>query len=361
MFTIVTHGSPVNPTSDFSPRRPTPQRTEQPTREERREESGIAKPLRLGFPRRMKIAVVGAGAVGAWYAAKLALSGHETHFVLRSDYEAVKSSGYTLRDHAGEQRLYPVNAHRDAGSVGVCDLVIIGLKATANDRLRELIAPLVGPDTTLLTLQNGMGNAEALGDLFGIRKVMAGLCFVCLNRTAPGVIENYHHGRLAFGEGEGPARERTRAVAKACADAGVVVEIADSLEEVLWKKLCWNVPFNGLAIAAGGVTTDKIMASPELVATAAALMREIQAAARARGFEIPDAFLEHQFKVTREMDAYKPSSLIDYLAGRPVEVDAIWGYPLRRALAAGVPMPELAKLHAKLVSLCAEKVKDNQK
>lgn len=300
----------------------------------------------------MKIAVVGAGAVGAWYAAKLALAGHEAHFVLRSDFEAVRASGYTLRDHAGEQRLYPVNAHRDTATVGACDLVIIGLKATANDKFAELITPLVGPETTLLTLQNGMGNAEALGEIFGIPKVMAGLCFVCLNRTGPGVIENYHHGKIAFGEGAGPARERTHAVARAFADAGVVVEVADSLEEILWKKLCWNVPFNGLAIAAGGITTDKILASPELTATAGALMREIQAAAKARGFVIPDSFLEHQFKVTREMDAYKPSSLIDYLAGRPVEVDAIWGYPLRRALVAGVAMPELAKLHAKLISLC---------
>ena len=303
----------------------------------------------------MKIAIVGAGAVGAWYAAKLALAGHETHFVLRSNHDAVKTTGYTLRDHSGEQRLYPVNAHRNAATVGMCDLVIIGLKATANDRFAELLTPLVGPDTTLLTLQNGMGNAEALGELFGIQKVMAGLCFVCLNRTGPGVIENYHPGRVAFGEGQGPARERTWRIADAFADAGVVVEIADSLEEILWKKLCWNIPFNGLAIAGGGITTDRILASPALTTTAGALMREIQTAARARGFHIPNSFLEHQFTVTREMDAYKPSSLIDYLAGRPVEVDAIWGYPLRRALAAGVAMPELTRLHATLMQLCLKK------
>lgn len=300
----------------------------------------------------MKIAVIGAGAVGAWYAARLALAGHETHFVLRSDFETVRAGGYTLRDHAGEQRLYPVNTHRDATTVGACDLVVIGLKTTANDKFAALVTPLVGPDTTLLTLQNGMGNAEALGELFGIRNVMAGLCFVCLNRTAPGVIENYHPGKIAFGEGEGPSRERTRRIAGAFFDAGVVVETADSLEDILWKKLCWNIPFNGLAIAGGGITTDKILTSPELTTTAGALMREIQTAARARGFEIPDDFLEHQFTVTREMDAYKPSSLIDYLAGRPVEVDSIWGYPLRRARAAGVAMPELTKLYAQLKTLC---------
>lgn len=300
----------------------------------------------------MKIAVVGAGAVGAWYAAKLALSGHETHFLLRSDLEAVRRDGYTLRDHEKVERLYPVLAHARPEEIGVCDLVIIALKATANDSFRSLITPLVGEHTTLLTLQNGMGNAEALGALFGLERVMAGLCFVCLNRTAPGVIENYHQGKIAFGEAVGPVTERTRKITEAFERAGVVVQSADSLEEILWRKLCWNIPFNGLAIAAGGITTDKIMASPELVAEARALMEDVQSAARARGFEIPDEFLDSQFKLTREMDAYKPSSLIDYLAGRPVEVDAIWGYPLRRARAVGVDTPHLAALHARLVALC---------
>lgn len=300
----------------------------------------------------MKIAVVGAGAVGAWYAAKLALSGHETHFLLRSDHDAVKASGYTLRDHEREERLFPVNAHRSPETIGVCDLVIVALKATANDTFAALLTPLTGPETTILTLQNGMGNAEALGALFGIDRVMAGLCFVCLNRVAPGVIENYHHGKIAFGEGEGAPRERTRRIARAFADAGVTVSIADSLEEVLWKKLCWNVPFNGLAIAGGGITTDRILASPDLTARARRLMDEIQAVAKARGHAIPDAFLDSQFTLTAQMDAYKPSSLIDYLAGRPVEVDAIWGEPLRRGQAAGIAMPELEKLHAELSVLC---------
>jgi len=301
----------------------------------------------------MTIAVVGAGAVGAWYAAQLALAGHAVSFLLRSDYDAVCRTGYILRDHGGDRRLFPVDAHRDAATIGVCDLVIVALKATANDRLGELVGPLVGDHTTILTLQNGMGNAEALGALFGIGNVMAGLCFVCLNRTAPGVIENYHHGRIAFGEGEGPIRERTRAIVRAFADSGVVVEVADSLEEILWKKLCWNVPFNGLAIVGGGITTDKILASPELVAEARVLMLELQAAAKARGFTIPDAFLARQFTLTAEMDGYKPSSLIDYLEGRPVEVEAIWGYPLRRAEAAGVPMPYLRRLYERLKTLCA--------
>ena len=290
--------------------------------------------------------------MGAWYGARLALSGHETHFVLRSDYDEVTRSGYLLRSKSGEERLFPVLTHRSAAEIGECDLVVIALKATANTRFRELLAPLVGESTTILTLQNGMGNAEALGELFGIRKVMAGLCFVCINRTAPGVIENYHAGKIALAEGEGPATDRTRRVAAAFEAAGVTISVSDSLEEILWKKLCWNIPFNGLSIAAGGITTDQIMASPSLVARARALMEEVRAAARARGISISDKFIESQFTVTRDMGAYKPSSLIDWQAGRPVEVDAIWGFALRRGRAAGALMPELEKLHAELSAVC---------
>ena len=300
----------------------------------------------------MKIAIIGAGAVGAWYGARLALAGHDTHFVLRSDYDAVTRDGYLLRTAAGEERLFPVNTHRASATVGVCDLVVIALKATANDQFAALLSPLVGPNITVLTLQNGMGNTEKLAALFGMEKVMAGLCFVCLNRTAPGVIENFHAGRIAFAEGAGPATDRTRAIAKAFELAGVTVSVADSHEEILWKKLCWNVPFNGLSIAAGGITTDKIMASPELVALSRALMEELRAAAKARGFALSDKFIEAQFTVTRDMGAYKPSSLIDWLEHRPVEVDAIWGEPLRRGLAAGIPMPHLTTLHALLTALC---------
>ena len=100
---------------------------------------------------------------------------------------------------------------------------------------------------------------------------------------------------------------------------------SESLDQALWRKLCWNVPFNGLSIAGGGITTDGILADPVLVERANKLMLEIQAAAKAYGIEIEDAFLDRQFELTKPMGPYKPSSLIDFLDGKPVEVNAIWG------------------------------------
>jgi 2-dehydropantoate 2-reductase len=146
--------------------------------------------------------------------------------------------------------------------------------------------------------------------------------------------------------------ERTRQLALQFDAAGVKSRVAANLLEARWRKLVWNIPFNGLAIARGGITTDKLCADPVLAAEVRELMREVQHAAAAFGFAIPDEFLKLQFDVTPPMGAYPPSSLVDFLAGREVEVDAIWGEPLRRAQAVGVNLPKLAALHAELRRLC---------
>jgi len=124
--------------------------------------------------------------------------------------------------------------------------------------------------------------------------------------------------------------------------------IVEPLQEALWRKLCWNIPFNGLAIAAGGITTDRIMANEELVERAWSLMSEIQAASP---HTIPDDFLQLQFDNTAKMGPYRPSSLIDFQADKAVELEAIWGNPLRAGQGRGVSMPELEKLYGELKAL----------
>jgi len=137
------------------------------------------------------------------------------------------------------------------------------------------------------------------------------------------------------------------------AAAGVDCQAEASLESVLWKKLCWNIPFNGLSIAGGSITTDLILANPALNERAYVLMKEVQAAAFARGHGFEDTHIKRQFVVTVGMGPYRPSSLIDFVEGRDVEVEGIWGEPLRRGQAAGVAMPETEKLVAEIKSRIA--------
>ncbi|MGA3007475.1 MAG: 2-dehydropantoate 2-reductase [Opitutaceae bacterium] len=301
-----------------------------------------------------KIAIVGSGAIGTYYGAKLALAGADVRFLLRGDLAAVRARGSVrVHEKGGTTELRPVTAFGSTGEIGVVDLVLVTLKTTANGEFPRLLPPLLGPDTAIFTLQNGLGSDERLAALFGAQRVMGGLAFIAATRTAPGEVTCYHPGSIALGEFGRPPQDRTRALAAQFEAAGVKTRLVDNLVEARWRKLVWNIPFNGLAIAAGGVATDRLCADPQWSEEVRALMVEVQLAARRLGFDLPDKFLRQQFDVTPPMGAYQPSSLVDFLAGREVEVESIWGEPLRRAQAAGASLPRLEKLYASLKKLTA--------
>lgn len=301
----------------------------------------------------LRIAILGAGAVGSYYGARLARAGAEVHFLLRSDLAAVRARGLkiTAPDTAFTLAPSELHAHATPEEIGPCDLVLIALKATAGPAIAALLPPLLHRDTAILTLQNGIGPHENLAARFGPERVIGGLCFVCINRLAPGDIACTAFNSTVLGEWQRPATDRLRAFATLFETAGLKPRLTDCFTEARWGKLVWNIPFNGLAIAGGGLTTDRILADPALAARARWLMDELLAAAPMLGFTLPADWADRQFHITTKIGAYQPSSLIDWLAGREVEVDAIWGAPLRQAEAAGTPMPELTQLHADLLRL----------
>jgi 2-dehydropantoate 2-reductase len=262
--------------------------------------------------------------------------------------------GLTLREKDATRRLERVAAFASTAEIGAVDLVIVALKTTSNAALPALLPPLIGGNTAVLTLQNGLGNEELIASLVGEQRVLGGLCYIGVTRERPGVIVGFHTpGKMAFGEYRRPAGDRVRAVAKMFADFGVGTRVVDNLAEARWQKLIWNVPFNGLSIAAGAIPTDRILADPTIQAQVRPLMDEIAAAARHFGYRVSEEFIQAQIDITPGMGAYRPSSLVDYLAGRKVEVEAIWGEPLRQAQAAGLAMPRLAELYRTLKAMVA--------
>src|ERR1051325_1624619 len=159
----------------------------------------------MNDPAAGKIAVVGAGAVGGYYGGLLARTGRDVRFLMRSDLDVVRRNGLTIKTRSETLKMPSVRAYTTTAEIGVCDLVIVALKATSNAALDELLPPLIGPQTILLTLQNGLGNEEYLAQRWGEERVLGALCFVCLNRTAPGVVEHYDHGAISLGEFRRPS------------------------------------------------------------------------------------------------------------------------------------------------------------
>ena len=300
----------------------------------------------------MKIAIIGSGAIGLYYGACLQRIGEDVRFLMRSDYQTAKSRGIRITTPGGRIHLKEVKAYLDPQSIGVCDLVIIALKTTSSCAVEELVRPVISKQSAILTLQNGIGNDEALGALFPENRILSGLCFICLNRVAPATVENYHLGTLSIGSYRDEGHLMGQRVAGLFQRSGVETRFEDDLALIQWKKLVWNIPFNGLTIAAGGVPTDQVLASEELLAETRALMEEVIQGAAALGMNIRSSFVDDQVNRTYEMGAYKPSSMIDYLEGRSVEVEAIWGEPLRRAKAAGAKLPRLETLYQELKRRC---------
>ena len=300
--------------------------------------------------------LLGPGAVGLYYGGRIAQSGCKLSVLARSDAEILQAHGIRIAmvDPSKGQTLESIEVPleivtRDAGSLLPTDCVMIAAKTIVNEQLIAPLKSIVEPRrTVLLSLQNGMGHAEFFAKHFPENPILAGLCFVCVNRTAPALVENYHPGRVEIGSLHDRWPEVAQRVVALFNQAGVLTHYSESLDAALWRKLCWNVPFNGLSIVAGGVTTDHILAASDLTQRARILMEEIRAAAALDGHPIMDTFIEGQFTVTEKMGAYKPSSLIDYLNQKPVELESIWGEPLRRGQALGAEMPELAKLCAAL-------------
>ncbi len=337
----------------------------------------------------MKIAVVGCGAVGSFYGARLAHAGHEVHFLLRSDYDAVRREGVLIRSSEGDFRLQPRCA-RHPEEIGHADLVLIGLKTTANEAFPQLLPPLVGPATAVVTLQNGLGNEEALARLFPVEQILGALCFVCLNRVAPGVIHHLGYGQIMLGEFQRRPEARTHALADCFSKAGVPCAVTENLARAHWEKLVWNVPFNGLGVAGAAgleafeqpprsrtsvehyqlpreqtttpardswtplgpcLPTDRLLADPRWARLVRELMLEVITAARALGHDVPDAFADQQIERTRSMGAYRASTLIDFERGQPLELHSLFLEPLRQATQVGVAMPRLSALCAVLEDL----------
>jgi len=301
----------------------------------------------MGF----KIAMIGAGAVGTYYGAKLAHAGSDVHFLLRGDLTEVRSNGILVRGEGENFRVAKINCYNSTKEIGPCDLVIVALKTTSNHELVDLVPPLLHERTMILTLQNGLGNDEFLAEHFGSEHVLGGLCFIAVDRHSKTEVERYDYGLIILGEFGRPAMQRTQQVADEFIRAGVKCSVTDDLALERWRKLIWNIPFNGLSIVAGGIDTGVIVNDENLRQVALDLMNEVIAAANKCGHALPnDAWREHM-KRTESMSGYKPSTLSDWEAGKPLEIEAIWGEPLRRGAAAGAKMPRTEMVYALLSKL----------
>ena len=299
---------------------------------------------------KQRIGIVGAGALGLYYGGMLQHSGPEVNFLLRRDLDAIQQNGLQVHSSNGDFHLPKIAGFSTPEQIGPVDLVIVGLKTFANQHLVKLVRPLVGNQTAILTLQNGLGNEELLAEEFGAAKVLGGVAFLCSNRGEPGHVHHLGEGRIRLGEFCGGLSDRSKQLEAMFIAAGVPCEAVADLRKARWEKLVWNIPFNGLC-ALLKQDTDQLLARPEGRTLVEEIMQEVVAGGNAQPLEKPidcPAFIERMIYMTDQMDRYKPSMLLDRLEGRPLELEAIYGIPLQQAAAVGIEMPQIKMLHSLL-------------
>ena len=303
---------------------------------------------------RLRIGIIGTGAIGGFYGLMLAKAGHDVHFLLRSEYQAVVASGLRLNSAVhGQLHLQPVQAWGDPAEMPACDWLLVGAKTTSNAQLAPVITRLSRPGTRVVLLQNGLAVEEQLRPLLPDNlHLLGGLCFICTHRAAPGVIEHQALGTVNLGYHSGPARAgESLAIVEEGAElfrsAGLESVAMADLQQARWQKLVWNVPYNGLSVLLGAGTT-RLMANADSRALILELMREVVQGAAACGQVLPEGYPEKLLATTERMPDYLPSMYHDFQHKRPLELQAIYAAPLAAAAATGCELPKMRMLHQAL-------------
>jgi 2-dehydropantoate 2-reductase len=301
----------------------------------------------------MKVAVIGAGAVGGYFGARLAEYGNEVAFITRGrTLAALRSRGLRLESPKGDLSLRPEIVSENPAEVGMVDLVLLGVKAWQVTDVAPSLPPLIGGRTCVVPLQNGVEAAAQLAAVLGPEPVLGGLCKIISMQVAPGYIR--HQGVepfVALGEVDRPPTPRVRRLATAFAEAGVSVQTPDDIQVAIWEKFLLICSVSGV----GAVTGEPIGVSrvdPEARAMLIGVMREVVAVAAGQGVELPADAVEQTLHFVDSLPPDGTASMQrDILEGRPSELESQNGAVVRLGREAGVPTPVNLAIYRRLLPL----------
>ena len=289
----------------------------------------------------MKIAVVGCGAMGSVYAALLGAAGHEVWAIdqWREHVEAMRSKGLHLEGASGD-RTVPLHATTNAADAGVCDLVIIATKAMHVEQAAQASKSLIGADTAVLSIQNGLGGPDTAARVLGKERVLVGVVGgFGASMRGPG--HAHHNGweLVRLGEMSGPVSTRLKKVAEVWESGGFRVKCFDDIDQLIWEKLICNVCFSGTC-AVTERTIAEVMGDPDTWEVASGCAKEAYNVAKARGIrvDITDP-VQYVRDFGSKIPNARPSMLLDHMAGRMSEIEAINGAIPVAAQPLGVPAP----------------------
>ncbi|MGV7206350.1 2-dehydropantoate 2-reductase [Oxalobacteraceae bacterium A2-2] len=325
----------------------------------------------------MKIAVIGAGAIGGYVGAKLALAGEDVTFMVRgANLRAIRQNGIKLIDHEGAEHVATnVAATDNYQEAGPQDLVILALKAHQVDSVAQQLPALFGPHTSVVTMQNGIpywyfhrhgGSLEGRGldsvdptgelvKLIPPERVIGCVVYPAAELEAPGVIRHIEGERFPLGELDGSTSERVQAISAVFTKAGLKAPVLDNIRAEIWLKLWGNLSFNPISALTHATLVD-ICQFPQTRELAAGMMREAQAVANKLGIEFR-VTLDKRIAGAEKVGKHKTSMLLDVEAGRDSEIDALVGSVVELGRFTDTPTPRIDSVYA-LVKLLTRTMAD---
>ena len=282
---------------------------------------------------------MGAGAVGGYFGARLALAGNEVHLIARGEHlRTIREHGLHIQTRDGTLCVCPASATDDPAEVGVVELVLFTVKSASTREAAEAARPLVGEGTSVLVLQNGVENESVVAEVLGREHVVPGVAYVGAQVPAPGVILHTGRGNVALGEPGGDITDRVRAIRDVLEAAGARVNLTTDIFSVKWRKLMINAAFNPVT-ALNRMTVLQVLEDPELRPMVEASMMEVVEVGRALGHDMDMEAYHKALTKTPEMAHSRTSMLQDVEKGRPTEIDALCGAVVRAGRRVGVPTP----------------------
>lgn len=295
----------------------------------------------------MRYGIIGTGAIGGYYGAKLAHAGRDVHFLLRSDYEYVKQHGLQIDSCNGSFHLKDVNAYQHTEDMPPCDVVLVCLKSVNNDKLQALLPPLLHAHTLVVLIQNGIGVEEDVQKMFPDVQLAAGLAFICSSKTEPGIVSHQCYGSINLANYSCRDEALMQAVVDEFREAGIETGFVE-YHEARWKKAVWNMPFNGMTVALH-TQTDLLLKNKSTRQLIHDQMMEVVSTAQHLGVKNVDAsFVDKMIEMTDAMTPYSPSMRLDYDFHRRMEIYYLYTRPIEIAREAGCRMPKLEMLEAEL-------------
>ncbi len=312
----------------------------------------------------MRIVIAGAGAIGGYIGARLARAGADVVLFARGPHlAAMRERGLRVISPDGDFEVKP-EVTSDLASIGTADVVFLGVKAHALTALAPTLVPLFGPETVVVSTQNGIpwwyfqglgGELDGLRlervDPGGViaaaiepRRVVGSLAYFSTDVPEPGVIHHTEGNRISFGEPDGTRSDRTRAIAEALIAAGFRCPVTTRFRHEIWVKLLGNVAFNPISALTGG-TLEELARHPDGSVVVRAVMAETEVVAAKLGIELPIS-IDQRMAGAEKVGAHKTSMLQDYDAGRPLELEAVVGAVVELGDRMGVPMPTTRVMYA---------------